>query len=108
MAYFDTEELWFPEWEHGGTPWTNPDGYEGQNPVNYVKNWKTPMLVIHGGQDFRVADTHGLGTFTALQRLGIPSKLLYLPGREPLGPEAPELDPVARDRDRLAGPVSAS
>jgi dipeptidyl aminopeptidase/acylaminoacyl peptidase len=79
MAYFDTEELWFPEWEHGGTPWTNPDGYERQNPVNSVKNWRTPMLVIHSAQDFRVADTHGLGTFTALQRLGIPSKLLYFP-----------------------------
>lgn len=79
MAYFDTEELWFPEWDHRGTPWDNPEGYEKQNPVNFVKNWKTPMLVIHGGQDFRVADTQGLGTFNALQRRGIPSKLLYFP-----------------------------
>jgi len=47
LAYFDTEELWFPEWEHGGTPWTNPEGYEKHNPINYVKNWKTPMLVIN-------------------------------------------------------------
>ncbi|MBN2588576.1 MAG: S9 family peptidase [Sedimentisphaerales bacterium] len=77
MAYFDTEELWFPEWDHMGTPWSNPEGYEKHNPVNFVENWKTPMLVIHGGQDFRVADTQGLGTFNALQRLGIPSKLLY-------------------------------
>jgi dipeptidyl aminopeptidase/acylaminoacyl peptidase len=79
MAFFDTEELWFPEWEHGGTPWTHPEGYERQNPVNFVGNWKTSMLVIHGGRDFRVSDTHGLGTFTALQRLGIPSKLLVFP-----------------------------
>jgi dipeptidyl aminopeptidase/acylaminoacyl peptidase len=79
MAYFDTEELWFPEWDHRGTPWTNPEGYEKQNPVNFVKNWKTPMLVIHGGRDFRVADVQGLSTFNALQRLGIPSKLLYFP-----------------------------
>jgi len=79
MAYFDTEELWFPEWDHRGTPWDNPEGYEKQNPVNYVKNWQTPMLVIHGGRDFRVADTQGLGTFNALQRRGIPSKLLYFP-----------------------------
>ncbi len=79
MAYFDTEELWFPEWEHGGTPWSNPEGYESQNPLHFIQKWKTPMLVIHGGQDFRVADTHGLGTFTALQRLGIPSKLLFFP-----------------------------
>jgi len=79
MAYFDTEELWFPEWDYKGTPWTHPEAYERHNPVHYVKNWRTPMLVIHGGQDFRVVETHGLGTFTALQRLGIPSRLLYLP-----------------------------
>jgi len=79
MAYFDTEELWFPEWDHLGTPWDNPAGYEKHNPVNFVKNWKTPMLVIHGAQDFRVADTQGLGTFNALQRRAIPSKLLYFP-----------------------------
>ena len=45
MAYYDTEELWFPEWEHGGTPWDNPEGYAKHNPIDYVKNWKTPMLV---------------------------------------------------------------
>ena len=79
MAYFDTEELWFPEWDHVGTPWENPEGYEKHNPVRFVQNWKTPMLVIHGAQDFRVVDTQGLGTFNALQRRGIPSKLLYFP-----------------------------
>ena len=79
MAYFDTEELWFPEWDHLGTPWENPEHYEKHNPVNYVKNWKTPMLVIHGAMDFRVVDTQGLATFNALQRLGIPGKLLYFP-----------------------------
>ena len=79
MAYYDTEELWFPEWDHLGTPWENPEGYEKHNPLNFVKNWKTPMLVIHGALDFRVADTQGLGTFNALQRRGIPSKLLYFP-----------------------------
>jgi dipeptidyl aminopeptidase/acylaminoacyl peptidase len=79
MAYFDTEELWFPEWDHIGTPWDNPDSYEKHNPVNYVNNWKTPMLVIHGALDFRVVDTQGIATFNALQRLGIDSKLLYFP-----------------------------
>jgi len=78
-AYFDTEELWFPEWDHVGTPWGNPQGYEKHNPVNLVKNWKTPMLVVHGGQDFRVVETQGLSTFNALQRKGIPSKFLYFP-----------------------------
>jgi dipeptidyl aminopeptidase/acylaminoacyl peptidase len=79
MAYYDTEELWFPEWDRLGTPWDNPEGYEKHNPVNFVKNWRTPMLVIHGALDFRVADTQGLATFNALQRRGIPSKLLYFP-----------------------------
>jgi dipeptidyl aminopeptidase/acylaminoacyl peptidase len=78
-AYFDTEELWFPEWDHLGTPWSNPTSYEKHKPVNFVKNWKTPMLVIHGGQDFRIVDAQGISTFTALQRLGIPSKFLYFP-----------------------------
>jgi dipeptidyl aminopeptidase/acylaminoacyl peptidase len=78
-AYFDTEELWFPEWDHVGTPWGNPAGYEKHNPVNLVKNWKTPMLVVHGGQDFRVVETQGLSTFNALQRRGIPSRLLHFP-----------------------------
>jgi dipeptidyl aminopeptidase/acylaminoacyl peptidase len=79
FAYFDTDELWFPEWDHIGTPWQNPDSYEKHNPANFVKSWKTPMLVIHGGLDFRVPETEGLATFNALQRLGIPSKLLYFP-----------------------------
>jgi dipeptidyl aminopeptidase/acylaminoacyl peptidase len=79
FAYFATEELWFPEWEHGGTPWENPESYARHNPVDLVKNWKTPTLVIHGALDFRVVETGGFGTFTALQRKGIPSKLLHFP-----------------------------
>jgi dipeptidyl aminopeptidase/acylaminoacyl peptidase len=79
MAYYDTEQLWFPEWEHGGTPWGNPAGYALHNPIDLVKNWKTPMLVIHGEKDYRVVSTQGISTFTALQRKGIPSKLLYFP-----------------------------
>jgi dipeptidyl aminopeptidase/acylaminoacyl peptidase len=79
MAYFDTDEQWFPEWDHEGTPWSNPESYEKHDPVRFVDKWKTPMLVIHSGQDFRVTFPQGLGIFTALQRRGIPSKLLYFP-----------------------------
>ncbi|QSQ22687.1 S9 family peptidase [Pyxidicoccus parkwayensis] len=79
MGYFDTEELWFPEWEHHGTPWENPEAYRKHSPAEFVSKWKTPMMVVHGGQDFRVVETQGLATFTALQRKGIPSKLLYFP-----------------------------
>jgi len=79
MAYFDTEELWFPEWEHGGVPWENPEGYSKHNPIDLVKNWKTPTLVIHGGLDYRVVDTQGMSTFTALQRKNVPSRFLHFP-----------------------------
>ncbi len=79
MAYYDTEELWFPEWEHGGTPWEKPEGYLKHNPIDYVKNWKTPTLVVHGAKDFRVVDTQGMSTFTALQRKGIASRFLHFP-----------------------------
>ncbi len=79
MAYFDTEELWFPEWEHKGTPWDNPEAYEKHNPVAHVAKWKTPMLVVQGGKDYRVVETQAIGTFNALQRRGIPSKFLYFP-----------------------------
>ncbi len=79
FAYFDTEELWFPEWEHHGTPWDNPAAYGKHNPIDHVAKWKTPMLVIHGALDYRVVDTQGMATFTALQRKGIPSKFLHFP-----------------------------
>ncbi len=79
MMYYATEELWFPEWEHGGPHFEQPAAYEKFNPVNHVTKWRTPMLVIHGARDYRVPDTQSLATFTALQRRGIESKLLYFP-----------------------------
>jgi dipeptidyl aminopeptidase/acylaminoacyl peptidase len=77
--YYATEELWFPEWEHGGPYFENPEGHERHNPALYVDQWKTPMLVIHGELDFRVPVTQGIMTFTALQRQGIESRFLYFP-----------------------------
>ena len=79
FAYFDTEELWFPEWEHGGTPWDKPEGFAKHNPIDHVAKWKVPTLVVHGGKDYRVVESGGMATFTALQRKGIPSKFLYFP-----------------------------
>lgn len=78
MAY-ETEELWFDEWEHGGPYHAVPEEYEKWNPVNHVDKWKTPMLVITGEKDFRIPYTQGLAAFTALQRRGVPSKLLVFP-----------------------------
>lgn len=79
MMYYATEELWFPEWEHGGPYWKFKDRHELHNPANYVDRWRLPMLVIHGGLDYRISDTQGIATFTALQRRGIPSRLLHFP-----------------------------
>ncbi len=77
--YFSTEELWFPEWEHGGPYWENPRGHERHNPASHVANWKTPMLIIHGALDHRVPLEQGLAAYTALQRQGVPSQFLYYP-----------------------------
>ena len=79
MMYYATEELWFPEWEFGGPQYQVPDNYERVNPVDFVSQWRTPMLVIHGEQDFRIPYTQGIAAFTALQRRGIESKLLLFP-----------------------------
>ncbi len=79
MAY-ETEELWFDEWEHGGHPYYEaPQEFERWNPVNFVRNWKTPQLVITSENDFRIPYTQGIAAFTALQRRNIPSRLLVFP-----------------------------
>jgi dipeptidyl aminopeptidase/acylaminoacyl peptidase len=78
-SYGATEELWFPEWELGGPPWRNITDYERWSPSRFAYAWHTPTLVIHGALDYRVPDTEGMQTFTALQRQGVPSRLLYFP-----------------------------
>ena len=77
--YGSTEELWFPEWEMKGTPWQNRTLYEKWSPNRFVKNFRTPMLVVHGALDFRVPESQAFELFTALQRKGVPSKFLYFP-----------------------------
>jgi dipeptidyl aminopeptidase/acylaminoacyl peptidase len=80
--YGATEELWFPEWEFGGTPYEHPELYRKWSPSTHVKNfaqYKTPTLVIHGQGDYRVPVTQGFQMFTALQRMGVPSRLIYFP-----------------------------
>ncbi len=77
--YYSTEELWFPRWDFGGSYSEARETYERWNPVNHVDQWRTPMLVIAGEQDFRVPYTQGLQSFTALQERNIPSQLLVFP-----------------------------
>ncbi|MDQ6652665.1 MAG: S9 family peptidase [Acidobacteriota bacterium] len=77
--YGATEELWFTDWEFKGTPWTNPMMYARWSPSNFVKNFKTPILIIHNELDYRVPFGEGLQLFTAAQRMGVESKLLVFP-----------------------------
>ncbi|WP_394004430.1 prolyl oligopeptidase family serine peptidase [Luteimonas sp. WGS1318] len=74
-----TEELWFTEWEFGGTVAANPRAYEKFNPARHIEKWTTPTLVVAGQNDFRVPIDQSLSSFTALQRKGVESKLLYFP-----------------------------
>lgn len=76
---YSTEELWFTEWENGGTPWQPNTTYEKFNPALHVDKWVKPQLVVQGQLDYRIPVEQGLATFTALQRRGVPSKLLYFP-----------------------------
>jgi dipeptidyl aminopeptidase/acylaminoacyl peptidase len=78
-----TEEMFFDEWEMGGAPW-DTDNKVAMNSFkhsahNFVKNWDTPILVIHGGKDFRIPYTQGMAAFNAAQMLGVPSKFLFFP-----------------------------
>jgi dipeptidyl aminopeptidase/acylaminoacyl peptidase len=77
--YGTTEELWFNEWEFKGTPWTNRELYRKWSPHLFATNFKTPTLVIHGQLDYRLDVSEGFQLFTTLQRLGVPSKMLYFP-----------------------------
>jgi dipeptidyl aminopeptidase/acylaminoacyl peptidase len=77
--YGVTEELWFPEWDFGGTPYDNIEGYLKWSPHLHADNFETPCMVVHGENDFRVPIGEGLQMFTALQRQGVPSKLVYFP-----------------------------
>eukprot|EP00833_Pecoramyces_ruminatium_P015198 jgi/Orpsp1_1/1189230/evm.model.d7180000070433.1 len=80
-VYYTTDEVFFSEYEFGGVPWDKKVKklYKKWNPKEFVENWKTPTLVIHGGKDYRLSESEGIATFTALQRLGVKSRFLYFP-----------------------------
>jgi acylaminoacyl-peptidase len=84
MMGYETEELWFSTWEHGGEhapaePWQNPAAYEKFNPLDHVADWRAPILVVHSGKDFRIPLDQGLAAFTAAQMRHIPSEFLTFP-----------------------------
>jgi dipeptidyl aminopeptidase/acylaminoacyl peptidase len=78
-AYGTTEELWFMNWEFGGPPWKKRDVYRKWSPHEYAANFKTPTLVVHGQNDYRLDVSQGFDLFTTLQILKVPSKMLYFP-----------------------------
>lgn len=79
-----TEELWFPDHEFGGTMIDSPGRavMEMWSPVNAVAQWKTPMLIVHSQNDYRIELSEGLQAFTALKLLGVPAKFLYFPDED--------------------------
>ncbi|MBO0911687.1 MAG: S9 family peptidase [Acidobacteria bacterium] len=92
-AWGATEELWFNEWEFKGRPDTNRELYRKWSPHLSAANFKTPTLVVHGQLDYRLDVSQGFDLFTTLQRLGVPSKMLYFPdeGHWVLKPQNSEL-----------------
>ena len=90
--YGSTEELFFVNWDLGGPYWKGDavqEKYDLFSPHRFIKNWKTPLLVIHGQKDFRVPVTQGIEAFTAAQVQDVPSRFLYFPeeGHWVLGPQ---------------------
>lgn len=82
--YGTTEEVFFNNWEHGGPYWDKSNvaaqkAYNEFNPINMVDKWNTPILIVQGGNDFRVPIGQGQEAFQAAQLRGIKSRLLYFP-----------------------------
>ena len=102
IAYGTTEELWFPEWEFHGSPWKNREICTF-SPHLFADKFKTPTLVIHGQNDYRLDVSEGFQLFTTLQRLKIPSKFLYFPDEGHWVTQAAKHPVVVQDRERLGG-----
>jgi dipeptidyl aminopeptidase/acylaminoacyl peptidase len=79
-----TEEVFFNNWDFGGAYWEKENeaaqkSYNQFNPINFVDQWNTPILIVQGGKDFRVPIGQSQEAFQAAQLRGIKSRLLYLP-----------------------------
>ncbi len=79
--YLTTEELFFANKDLGGSFWDNQnkEGYNKFDPKDFVQNWDTPIMVIHGGKDFRVPEAQGMAAFQAAKLRGVPARFLYFP-----------------------------
>ena len=83
QQYFETEEMWFPNWDMGSAPWVKPGGemqkVYSESPHMFVDKWDTPILCIHGQKDFRIEYTQAESAFNAARLRGIPAQLLLFP-----------------------------
>ena len=79
--YGTTEELFFANHDIGGAYWKpeNKEFYAKNSPHNKVDQWNTPIMVIHGGMDFRVPESEGMQAFQVAQLKGLKSRYLYFP-----------------------------
>jgi dipeptidyl aminopeptidase/acylaminoacyl peptidase len=81
--YLETEEMWFANWDLGGPFWDTSNKIAqksyANSPHKFVQNWDTPILVIHGGKDYRIAFTQGMSAFNAAILKNVPAKFLYFP-----------------------------
>lgn len=81
--YLETDEMWFVNWDLGGPFWEK-NNLKAQksytfSPHKFVQNWDTPILIVHGEKDFRIAYTQGMQAFNAAILRGIPAKFLFFP-----------------------------
>lgn len=80
QQYYETEEMWFANWDLGGTPDRNPNAKAfAESPHLYVDKWDTPILCIHGEKDYRILHSQGQSAFSAARMHGIPAELLLYP-----------------------------
>jgi dipeptidyl aminopeptidase/acylaminoacyl peptidase len=83
FMYTTTEEMFFEEWETGGAPWDKENSVAqnsyAHSPHLLVKNWDTPIMIVHGERDFRVPYSQGMAAYNTAQMLGVESKLLIFP-----------------------------
>jgi len=83
QMYATTEEMFFVDWDYKGNYWDTSNKTAmrsyANSPHKFVKNWDTPMLVIHGAKDFRIPYTQGMGAYNTAKMLGVPARFLYFP-----------------------------
>lgn len=106
MQYYNTEEMWFANWDMGGAPWEKNNKVAQRtfdnSPHKFVGEWDTPILVIHGQKDFRIDASQGMGAFNAARMRGIPAQYLYFPEECHWVLGLPERNPMATDFRLLA------